>query len=261
MASPQLEDGYTRLANSVLEALARHPFTQRQYAVLLAVIRLSYGFNRKEAVVSSAKLAALTGCAPEKCRRTVRELEFMGVLEGEFVPEGKRLVLVKDGSKWGVLNLEEEGQNGPTYKDSSQKTVVGSDSSPPPPQTEEAALIFPPSLSEAEVAEAIKLLHGLNGTAQKILDVLEASIQAGTVKKSPLSLLRALANRARGGTFDPAPGLHIAARRDKAARERQQINAARKAANPPKDPAARARNAERWAQVLEATNQRRRNAP
>ena len=61
MASPQTEHGFTRLADELLDALICYPFTKRQYKVLLAVIRKTYGFQKREDDITAPQLAAMTG--------------------------------------------------------------------------------------------------------------------------------------------------------------------------------------------------------
>ena len=288
MANPQLEHGFTRVANELLEALARYPFTKRQYAVLLAVIRLSYGYGAKAARVSSARLAELTGIGPEHCRGAVRELEAMGVLRSQTGPEGKTLALVKQFDKWrsgatdgraktaqggGPKQPEEAGQNGPEggpnrpglpgqnsspYKESKETVVVGNELQRQQQTSDSAEILhFPPQLSDAERDQAAGWLAGLNGEAQPLLDVLAANIQAGTVKKSPLSLLRALIKSARAGVFDPSPGLHIAAQRARRQREEAERAATRAARNQPPDPNRIAKKAQWAAEVKKALHQPR----
>lgn len=46
--SVQLENGYTKIANELLEALAKHPLNGTQRRILDVVFRYTYGFNRKE---------------------------------------------------------------------------------------------------------------------------------------------------------------------------------------------------------------------
>ncbi|MCV5899655.1 replication protein, partial [Escherichia coli] len=41
-----LDDGFTRLANMLLEEYAGADLTKRQFKVLLAVLRLTYGWNK-----------------------------------------------------------------------------------------------------------------------------------------------------------------------------------------------------------------------
>ncbi len=57
----------------------------------------------------------------------------------------------------------------------------------------------------------------VGGDAQAVLDVLAAAIQAGEIRKSRLAVLNGLIRRYEAGTFDPAPGLHLAEQRTKQA--------------------------------------------
>lgn len=61
MASPQKENGYTSIANELLEQFYRRRFSASQLKILLLVIRFTYGFNRKTASLSNAFIAAGTG--------------------------------------------------------------------------------------------------------------------------------------------------------------------------------------------------------
>ena len=61
MASPQKENGYTSIANELLEQLCRRRFSASQLKILLLVIRFTYGFNRKTAALSNTFISAGTG--------------------------------------------------------------------------------------------------------------------------------------------------------------------------------------------------------
>ena len=61
MANPQKENGYTSIANELLEQLYRRRFSASQLKILLLVIRFTYGFNRKTATLSNTFIAAGTG--------------------------------------------------------------------------------------------------------------------------------------------------------------------------------------------------------
>ena len=47
IASPQVEDGHTRIANELLEAMCRAGFSARQWAVVMAVVRKTYGYGKR----------------------------------------------------------------------------------------------------------------------------------------------------------------------------------------------------------------------
>lgn len=80
MASPQLENGFTRIANELLEALIRFPFSQRQLRLVLALARATYGWQSKVARLPKLRLATLTGLRPDHVYRELRELRDMKVV-------------------------------------------------------------------------------------------------------------------------------------------------------------------------------------
>lgn len=99
MASPQLEHGHTRLANTLLEALVAFPWSSSvQLRLVLHVARQSYGFHRKKANHASLKELAVTLKEP---RASVgRALQIL--IRGEVLTrdEKGRLALQKDYEKW-----------------------------------------------------------------------------------------------------------------------------------------------------------------
>lgn len=97
---PQLEDGYTRIACELLEAIARFDFSKRQYKVVLAVIRKTYGFGKKTDDMTITQIANLTGLELGNCSKTVSELGQMRTLliqQGEY---GYVIGLNKNYAEW-----------------------------------------------------------------------------------------------------------------------------------------------------------------
>jgi phage replication O-like protein O len=74
MTSPQIENGYTRIANELLDAIVRYPFSRREYAVVMAIIRMTYGFNKKEDAISGWQLSEMTGIDRSHVSKTINEL-------------------------------------------------------------------------------------------------------------------------------------------------------------------------------------------
>ncbi|EMQ4813916.1 replication protein [Citrobacter freundii] len=60
-----LDDGYTRLANMLLEEYAGADLTKRQFKVLLAVLRLTYGWNKPMDRIANSQIAQIARL-PEK---------------------------------------------------------------------------------------------------------------------------------------------------------------------------------------------------
>ena len=61
MADVQLENGYLKIANELYEALCKLHLSGYENQVLRAVIRLTYGYNRKSAEIDLKKFQELTG--------------------------------------------------------------------------------------------------------------------------------------------------------------------------------------------------------
>ena len=83
---------------------------------------------------------------------------------------------------------------------------------PPQPMFE---LVYPSEFDDAQRQKAKELLAETGEHAQAILDVLQAAIRAGEIRKSSLAVLSGLVRRWRAGSFDPLPGQHIAESRAK----------------------------------------------
>ena len=78
--NPQLEHGHTRLANELLEALIRYPFNGGELKVVLAVIRLTYGWHRRRSAIRQTDLARATDLSDREIRRVLAGLRQQGVL-------------------------------------------------------------------------------------------------------------------------------------------------------------------------------------
>lgn len=98
-----LEDGYTRIANELLEAVMLAGMTQHQLLVFMAVMRKTYGFNKKVDWVSNEQLSQLTGMLPHKCSAAKSALV-------------KRNILTQEGRLTGINKELNEWKNEPYPK-------------------------------------------------------------------------------------------------------------------------------------------------
>ncbi len=92
----ELEEGYTRTANTLLEAVMLSGLTQHQLLIVMAVWRKTYGFNKKMDWIGNEQFAELTGMAPTKCSTAKNELIRMGVLK----QTGRQVGMNKNISEW-----------------------------------------------------------------------------------------------------------------------------------------------------------------
>lgn len=48
MSNPQIENGYTKIANELLEALIQAELSGAEYRIVCFIIRQTYGYNQKQ---------------------------------------------------------------------------------------------------------------------------------------------------------------------------------------------------------------------
>jgi phage replication O-like protein O len=75
VADVQLENGYTRIANELLEAVTRYPFNATQLKIILVLWRFTYGFSRKEHDISETFLLKALNFKKTQLRQLKRELK------------------------------------------------------------------------------------------------------------------------------------------------------------------------------------------
>lgn len=84
MASPQTDNGYTRIANELMEAFARAPsMGSESFQVLMFVLRYTYGFQRKSAQLSKSFIAKGTGLRVSGVSRALKRLVSKRILARE----------------------------------------------------------------------------------------------------------------------------------------------------------------------------------
>ena len=112
IANPQCKNGYIRIATELYEALAKKNVYGRGSAngqIICAVIRKTYGYNKKEDAISISQLIEMTGL----CRRTIiyalQDLEAKNVLFiiRRRIQHGNEVNIIKfnkDYDSWVVQN-------------------------------------------------------------------------------------------------------------------------------------------------------------
>lgn len=98
--SPQVEDGHVRIANELFDAALRFPFTLRQYKAFMAILRKTYGYNKKSDDISSTQVAEVTGMDRSDASKAIKDLVAIGVITAQPGRYGQILSPVKDYSKW-----------------------------------------------------------------------------------------------------------------------------------------------------------------
>lgn len=92
------DNGFTRIANELLEAVIGAGLTQNQMLITLAVIRKTYGYNKTSDWVGNAQLSELTGLPITRCSTERNKLVKMNVLTAE----GRMIGINKEISAWNT---------------------------------------------------------------------------------------------------------------------------------------------------------------
>lgn len=98
--SPQLEDGYLRIANELLDKIIRFDFSKRQYQVLLFIIRKTYGYRKKVDQISYSQIEAATGLDHSAAVKTVSELVAMQVVSKQHGQHAQLIGINKNYLEW-----------------------------------------------------------------------------------------------------------------------------------------------------------------
>lgn len=112
MASPQLGDGFTRIANEILDNISYFNFNGSQFRLLIKVWRLTYGFGRKDHEFSVSFMQELTGLSAVTVKKELSFLIKSNVLKVTKQPTSttaRRLSFNKNYEEWeGVAMAKKE---------------------------------------------------------------------------------------------------------------------------------------------------------
>ncbi|MFN3740502.1 MAG: replication protein [Thermodesulfovibrionales bacterium] len=99
MASPQVEEGYIRIANELLDAMLATEFTGRELRILFAIMRYSYGWNKKEAYLTQRHFQQVTGLSKSTISDVLRRLIRKNVIT---LHEPDTYSVQKDYERWQI---------------------------------------------------------------------------------------------------------------------------------------------------------------
>jgi phage replication O-like protein O len=97
---PQLEDGFTRIANELFDAILLFGFTSREVHVLLAIVRKTYGYGKKEDDMSASQIGDLCGLARPHVTATLNSLASRNVVTKKSGRFGSIIGIQKNHRKW-----------------------------------------------------------------------------------------------------------------------------------------------------------------
>jgi phage replication O-like protein O len=112
LADVQPENGFTRVANEILERMALTKLSPIQYRLIFVIWRFTYGFNRKEHALSSGFLSKATDYDERQIRRELQRLEQRKIIIQKVSPGRSRTIgFNKNYDEW--LDEEPPGSSTP----------------------------------------------------------------------------------------------------------------------------------------------------
>lgn len=99
-ASPQLEDGFLRIANELLEALLASGFSHREMLVLMTIIRKTYGYGKKTDDISASQISEMCKIARPHVAATLNSLALRNVITKRPGKFGSIIGIQKNHKKW-----------------------------------------------------------------------------------------------------------------------------------------------------------------
>lgn len=124
MASPQKENGYVAIANEIAEALMRSGLNGTEWEIIMAVLRKTYGFNKKEDWISYTQFEKLTGKTRKTVWRSIESLVAKRILRTKKKPGMTLYGFNKDYSSWMVYKRKLVTKMSQTSYLSVQKVVT-----------------------------------------------------------------------------------------------------------------------------------------
>ena len=104
MADVQLENGYCKIANPIMDALGRTRIPGEARQVLDVIIRKTYGWNKKEETITNSDFMELTSLSHVHVRRALdRLIEMNLIICTKLGTKTFKYGLNKDFDKWKIV--------------------------------------------------------------------------------------------------------------------------------------------------------------
>ena len=101
MASPQLENGYIKIANELTKAFCCNRIRGQAWQVLWSILHKTYGYNKKEDWISHSQIVILTGLKKGNVSRELSILITMNIV----IRSDNRLSLNKNYDTWKLSKV------------------------------------------------------------------------------------------------------------------------------------------------------------
>lgn len=128
--SPQLSDGYTALANPIMDQLARVQLSGNEWRVLLFLFRKTYGWSKTSDLISLAQFSDGTGMSKPHVARAIGKLVQRGLIEKTIANLGNakptRYQFNKHTAEWKAVPKQapHSAKTGTAQGEEQQQTTV-----------------------------------------------------------------------------------------------------------------------------------------
>lgn len=103
--NPQKENGYTAIANELMNEFASITLTSREWQVLIFVLRKLYGWHKLADVIPLSQFQQATGLDLKTIRRTLNSLIAKKILDKTKAPTGNTYYFNKRYTSWNVARV------------------------------------------------------------------------------------------------------------------------------------------------------------
>lgn len=97
MASPQKENGYTAIANEIMESISKVRLLGSEFQIIFWIIRQTYGFHKKEDVISLTQFEKHTGLSRPTVVKSLKNLLANNII----TKKDNKIKFNKDWEMWG----------------------------------------------------------------------------------------------------------------------------------------------------------------
>lgn len=104
--SAQLEDGYTRIANELLDNLVKLYLNGNEWKIVHCVMRQTWGWRKKADRISLTQFTEHTGLNRSTVNKIVKSLVAKQILVAKQQPSGNEYQIQKDQSKWTSCRID-----------------------------------------------------------------------------------------------------------------------------------------------------------
>ncbi len=104
MANPQIEDGYTRIANELLEAISLSKLNGSEHQVFWVIVRKTYGYQKKDDPISLSQFCLATRINKQNVCRALSNLITKNMIIKSDKDKITKYRIQKDYTTWKPLS-------------------------------------------------------------------------------------------------------------------------------------------------------------